>query len=132
MEAPGISLLLAEDNAINLKVALCFLEKLGYPVDVAHNGREVLAAYEKQAYDVILLDIQMPEIDGLEVARRLRQQTGHKKQPWLIAMTAHAMNSDRSACFAAGINDYLQKPTRLEDLKGALLRAVRAVEVPAS
>jgi two-component system, sensor histidine kinase and response regulator len=126
---PSISLLLAEDNPINLKVALCFLEKLGYPVDVANNGREVLAAYAKQPYEVILLDIQMPEIDGLEVARQIRKQTGQTKQPWLIAMTAHAMNSDRSACFAAGINDYLQKPTRLEDLKSALLRAERAVEV---
>jgi two-component system, sensor histidine kinase and response regulator len=126
---PSISLLLAEDNPINLKVALCFLEKLGYPVDVANNGREVLAAFAKQPYAVILLDIQMPEIDGLEVARRIRKQTGEAKQPWLIAMTAHAMNSDRSACFAAGINDYLQKPTRLEDLKSALLRAERAVEV---
>jgi two-component system, sensor histidine kinase and response regulator len=126
---PSISLLLAEDNPINLKVALCFLEKLGYPVDVANNGREVLAAYAKQPYEVILLDIQMPEIDGLEVARQIRKQTGQAKQPWLIAMTAHAMNSDRSACFAAGINDYLQKPTRLEDLKSALLRAERAVEV---
>jgi two-component system, sensor histidine kinase and response regulator len=126
---PSFSLLLAEDNPINLKVALCFLEKLGYPVDIANNGREVLAAFAKHPYEVILLDIQMPEIDGLEVARRIRKQTGQTKQPWLIAMTAHAMKSDRSACFAAGINDYLQKPTRLEDLKGALLRAEHAVEV---
>jgi signal transduction histidine kinase/DNA-binding response OmpR family regulator len=111
-----LRLLLAEDNIINQKVALRLLERLGYRADVASDGLEVLAALEQQHYDVILMDVQMPEMDGLETTRSIRTNMPNELQPWIIAMTAHALQEDRERCFAAGMDSYIGKPFRIEEL----------------
>ena len=115
-----LKILLAEDNLNNQKLALLALGRLGYRVDVASNGVEVLDALDRQSYDVVLMDIQMPELDGLETTRRIRQQTANDSKPWIIAMTANAMQGDREMCLAAGMNDYVSKPIRIERLVAAL------------
>ncbi len=117
-------ILLAEDNVVNQKVALLMLRKLGYRADVAANGHEVLAAVQRQPYDIILMDVQMPEMDGFEATRQLRVNTpsGASGQ-WIIALTANAMQGDREACLAAGMDDYLSKPIKQPDLQAALQRA---------
>ncbi len=117
-------LLLAEDNAVNQKVALTMLQKLGFRADVAANGLEVLAAVERQPYDVILMDVQMPEMDGMEASRRLVElYPDRAKRPWIVALTANAMQGDREACLAAGMDDYISKPIKRADLLTALERA---------
>lgn len=128
-----LRILLAEDNATNQKLAMRLLERLGYRADLAANGLEVLQALERQEYDVILMDMQMPEMDGLETTRRIRNLTGFKQpqvanlsgfsQPRIIAMTANAMQGDRELCLAAGMDDYVSKPIRVEELIGALRRS---------
>jgi CheY-like chemotaxis protein len=115
-----LRLLLAEDNTINQKVALSVLEHLGYTADVANNGAEAVAAIERQSYDVILMDVQMPEMDGIEATRRIRAALPAAMQPRIIAITANAMQGDRDECFAAGMDDYISKPFRPEDLISAL------------
>jgi signal transduction histidine kinase/DNA-binding response OmpR family regulator len=115
----AIRILLAEDNPINQKVALGQLRKLGYTADVAANGREVLAAMVRQKYDLIFMDCQMPELDGFEAAREIRAR---RDDIYIVAMTANAMESDRRACIAAGMNDYLSKPAQVSDLQAALER----------
>ena len=127
--APGATrperLLLAEDNAVNQKVALHMLARLGYRADIAANGLEVLAALERQRYDIILMDVQMPEMDGLVAARRIRE--ARSATPWIIALTANAMEGDREACLACGMNDYVSKPIRAVELAAALERARAAL-----
>jgi signal transduction histidine kinase/DNA-binding response OmpR family regulator/HPt (histidine-containing phosphotransfer) domain-containing protein len=127
-----LRILLAEDNATNQKLALRLLERLGYRADLAANGLEVLQALDRQEYDVILMDMQMPEMDGLETTRRIRNTnlTGSEnlsgfRQPRIIAMTANAMQGDREICLAAGMDDYVSKPIRVEELIGALRRSGR-------
>ncbi|MCG3211324.1 MAG: Sensor histidine kinase RcsC [Anaerolineae bacterium] len=115
-----LKILLAEDNAINQKVAVRLLEKIGYHADVVANGLEVLEALMRQPYDVILMDVQMPEMDGLETTRIIRQQWPFDRQPQIVAMTANAMASDREQCLEAGMNNYVSKPVRLEELQRAL------------
>ncbi|MDJ0714881.1 MAG: response regulator [Prochloraceae cyanobacterium] len=115
-----LRVLLAEDVPVNQKVFLNMLRRLGYRADTASNGVEVLQALRRQTYDVIFTDIQMPEMDGLEVTRRIRKQQGSLISPWIIAMTAHAMKSHRQQCLDAGMNDYISKPVRLEDIVEAL------------
>jgi PAS domain S-box-containing protein len=117
----GLRLLVAEDNAVNRQLALAMLAKLGQPADVVENGREALEALERQAYDVVLMDVQMPELDGLEATRQIRDQFG-SDGPTIIAMTANAMEGDREKCLAAGMDDYLSKPIRPEELERALAR----------
>jgi signal transduction histidine kinase/CheY-like chemotaxis protein/HPt (histidine-containing phosphotransfer) domain-containing protein len=119
-----LRLLLAEDNATNQKVALHFLAQLGYQADVAANGEEVLTSLRRQNYDVVLMDVHMPEMDGLEATRRIRQQWPDGQRPYLIAMTASAMEGDREMCLQAGIDDYMSKPIRLPALVEALQRAI--------
>ena len=118
-----LRVLLAEDNVVNQRVALRLLERLGYRVDVARNGIEVLQALERQSYDVVLMDVQMPEMDGLEASRQISKIARPGKKPWIIAMTANAMEGDREACLAAGMNDYLSKPVQMTTLRNVLERA---------
>jgi PAS domain S-box-containing protein len=118
-----LSILLAEDNIINQKVATRILSQMGYRPDVVHNGVEVLEALERQKYDVILMDVQMPDMDGLEATRRVRVQYTGARRPWIIAMTANAMDSDRKNCFDAGMDGYLSKPVRIEALEAELVRS---------
>jgi PAS domain S-box-containing protein len=122
-------LLLAEDNPVNQKVALHMLARAGYRADTAANGLEVLGALERQHYDIVLMDVQMPEMDGLEATRRIRatQEPG-KPVPWIIALTANAMEGDREICEQAGMNDYVTKPMKSSDLTTALLRARQALQ----
>jgi PAS domain S-box-containing protein len=117
-----LRILVAEDNAINQKLALQMLRKMGYRADLAGDGTEVLQALERQPYDVILMDVQMPEMDGLEVTRRICQTWTPENRPHIIAMTANAMLGDREACLAAGMDDYISKPVRGEELQNALER----------
>ena len=116
----SLRILVAEDNAVNQKVALQLLERLGYRADVAWNGLEVLDALERQPYDVVLMDIQMPELDGLDASRRICERWSSGVRPRIIAMTANVMPEDREACFSAGMDDYLAKPIRPEELARAL------------
>jgi CheY-like chemotaxis protein len=117
-------LLLAEDNAVNQKVALLMLAKLGFRADVAADGHEVLEAVQRQRYDIILMDVQMPEMDGLEASRRISQRwPARRDRPWIIALTANAMEGDRDACIAAGMDDYISKPIKSAELAAALARA---------
>jgi PAS domain S-box-containing protein len=116
----NLRILLAEDNPVNQKVALKMLEKLGYKADIANNGLEVLAHLYKNTYDLILMDVQMPEMDGLETTRQICQRWSPQERPMIIAMTAGAMYEDRERCLTAGMNDYLSKPIRIEALKEAL------------
>jgi CheY-like chemotaxis protein len=117
-----LRILLAEDNLTNQKVALRMLMRLGYEADVAVNGLEAVKAARGQNYDIILMDVQMPEMDGLEATRQIRMERAASDQPYIIAMTAAVMQLDREKCLEAGMNDFLAKPTRLEDLTQALKR----------
>jgi signal transduction histidine kinase/DNA-binding NarL/FixJ family response regulator len=114
-----LRILLAEDNLVNQKVALQILEQMGYRPDVARNGLEVLAALHRQDYDVVLMDVQMPQMDGLAATRRICQEWPTAR-PRIIAMTANAMQGDREECLHSGMDDYLSKPIRVEELIEAL------------
>ncbi len=107
-------ILLAEDNPINQQLALVILKKMGYNPAVAENGKEALSLLQKEPYDLIFMDIQMPEMDGLETTRTIRSGSGH--QPLIIAMTANATRQDREECLSEGMNDYLSKPINIEEL----------------
>ena len=120
-----LRVLLAEDNVVNQRVATLLLERLGYRPDVVGNGEEALEAVASRPYDVVLMDVQMPVMDGLEATRRVRALPA-VRQPRIVAMTANAMAEDREACLAAGMDDYLAKPVRREDLASALARATVA------
>ncbi|MDP5016457.1 MAG: response regulator [Dolichospermum sp.] len=115
-----LKILLAEDNVVNQKVAVNILQRLGYRPDVAANGLEVLIALRRQHYDVVLMDIQMPEMDGLTATQKICEEWPLSSRPWIIAMTANAMQGDREKCLEIGMNDYTTKPIRLEDLTRAL------------
>ena len=117
----SLRILMAEDNPVNQKVALSMLKRIGYQADVAANGFEVLQALERQPYDVVLMDVQMPEMDGFEATRRIRS-LGSKI--CIIAMTAHALNGDKRACLDVGMDEYVSKPIRMEELQKVLERCV--------
>jgi PAS domain S-box-containing protein len=119
-EAHPLKILVAEDNTVNQKVVQQLLAHLGYRADVVANGVEVLDALERQNYDVVLMDVQMPEMDGLEATRRLRARYG-AGGPRVIAMTANAMPGDREKCMAAGMDSYVSKPVELEDIRAVLV-----------
>jgi CheY-like chemotaxis protein len=129
-ERPGevhpLRVLLAEDNVVNVKLALRLLERIGYTADVVENGFEVLAALEAGDYDVVLMDVQMPEMDGLEATRRIRDRWPARPLR-IVAMTANAMGGDREMCLAAGMDDYVSKPVRPELLAAALEAAALAL-----
>jgi signal transduction histidine kinase/CheY-like chemotaxis protein/ligand-binding sensor domain-containing protein len=129
-----LRILVAEDNPVNQRVALRQLERLGYRADLAANGREALDACERSRYDVVLLDVSMPELDGLEVTRRVRAlapaasappEGAGARQLWIVAMTASALPDDRQRCLDAGMDDYISKPVGLESLALALQRCPR-------
>jgi CheY-like chemotaxis protein/nitrogen-specific signal transduction histidine kinase len=121
-ERNPLKILLAEDNAVNQKLAIRMLERFGYRVDVAGNGLEVLESLERQSYDLIFMDVQMPEMDGLEATRKIRAKGSIIH---IVAMTANAMQGDREECLAAGMNDYVSKPIQVKELVGALERCRR-------
>lgn len=117
--AKDLHILLAEDNPVNRRMAVLMLKKLGYKADSVGNGREVLQALERQSYDLILMDVQMPEMDGLEATKEIRRRWP-SGGPRILALTAHAIAGDREKCLEAGMDGYLCKPINLEDLKAAL------------
>jgi signal transduction histidine kinase/CheY-like chemotaxis protein len=117
-----LKILLAEDNLVNQKVATKLLERLGYRIDVVANGLEVLDALKRQHYDVVLMDVQMPEMDGVEATRRIRDDFSPDRQPCIVAMTAHALEGDRERYLAEGMDDYVSKPIRAKKLIKALKR----------
>ncbi|MEM7587927.1 MAG: response regulator, partial [Acidobacteriota bacterium] len=116
-----LSILLTEDNLVNQMVTRRLLELLGYQADVAANGLEAIEAVRRQSYDVVLMDIQMPEMDGIDATRHIVRQEPESR-PQIIAMTASALPSDRERCLQAGMDDYIVKPVSLEDLHAALER----------
>jgi signal transduction histidine kinase/DNA-binding response OmpR family regulator len=118
-----LRILVAEDNAVNQKLALRLLSQLGYRADVAGNGLEAIQAVERQPYDVVLMDVQMPEMDGLEATRQICARWPGGRRPRIIAMTANAMQGDREVCLEAGMDDYVSKPIRVEELVAALNRS---------
>jgi CheY-like chemotaxis protein/HPt (histidine-containing phosphotransfer) domain-containing protein len=115
-----LRVLLADDNPINQKVGFSLLQKLGYRADLASNGIEVLQALEHKAYDIIFLDVQMPEMDGLETTRKICDRWPREQRPCIIAMTGNAVLGDRDKCLAAGMDDYISKPVRVGELQDAL------------
>jgi CheY-like chemotaxis protein len=117
-----LKILLAEDNAVNQKLALRLLEQMGYRADVASNGLEAVESVARQKYDVILMDVQMPEMDGLEATRQIIAQWPDR-HPRIIGLTANALEGDREMCLAAGMQDYISKPIRVEELVEALERS---------
>jgi signal transduction histidine kinase/ActR/RegA family two-component response regulator len=118
-----LRILLAEDNVVNQKLALRLLAQMGYQADVAANGVEAVEAVERQPYDLVLMDVQMPEMDGLEATRAIIQHLPPERRPWIVAMTANVMDGDREACVQAGMKGYISKPIRVDELVGAVLTA---------
>jgi CheY-like chemotaxis protein len=117
-----LRILLAEDNAVNQKLALRLLQQMGYRADLASNGLEAVESVERQTYDVVLMDVQMPEMDGLEASRRIISAVPADRRPRIVAMTANAMQGDREMCMAAGMDDYIAKPIRVDHLVEALMQ----------
>ncbi|MBK9114600.1 MAG: GAF domain-containing protein [Betaproteobacteria bacterium] len=125
-----LRILLAEDNVVNQKLALRLLQQMGYRADLASNGIEAIESVARQAYDVVLMDVQMPEMDGLEAARQITARWPADARPRIVAMTANAMQGDREMCLAAGMDDYLTKPIRVERLVEALANSPARKERP--
>ncbi len=127
-EVCPLRILLVEDNFVNQRVAQLLLQKMGYHPDIVGNGREALEAVASGAYDTLLLDVQMPVMDGLETARRLVADYPPERRPWIIAMTANALDGDRATCLAAGMDDYTSKPVRSAVIIDALRRGHAALQ----
>ena len=123
-----LRILLAEDNVVNQKLAVRLLAQMGYRADLAANGLEAIDAVERQTYDVVLMDVQMPEMDGFEASREINRRWPDVRRPRLVAMTANAMEGDRELCTAAGMDDYVAKPIRVEELVAALERCRRRAD----
>ena len=125
-KALPLRILLAEDNTVNQKLTVHILGKLGYACDIAQNGIEVLEALERRPYDLIFMDLQMPEMDGLETTRHILERTPAGKRPTIVAMTASAARTDREQCMAVGMDDFVAKPVRLEEFRAVVERWGRA------
>ena len=117
-----LRILLAEDNVVNQKLALRLLQQMGYRADLASNGVEAIESVARQTYDVVLMDVQMPEMDGLEASKAITARFRPGERPRIVAMTANAMQGDRELCLAAGMDDYVTKPIRVDALVEALAR----------
>ncbi len=121
-EKLSLRILLAEDNLLNQKVLLQVLKHLGYSADLANNGLEVLDMLHRQHYDIILMDVQMPLMNGIEATRRIKQEWLPEKCPWIIAVTANTMPGDREICLEAGMDDYVSKPVDIQKLVQAIAK----------
>ncbi|CAN1209120.1 hypothetical protein TUMEXPCC7403_02785 [Tumidithrix helvetica PCC 7403] len=115
-----LQILLVEDSPINQKLACYMLKKLGYGIDVAHHGRECIEKLKERSYEIILMDMQMPEMDGLTATEIIRREVKHPNHPWIVAMTANALPEDRQKCIAVGMNDYISKPIRIDEIMRVL------------
>ncbi len=127
-----LRILLAEDNVVNQKLAVRLLEKMGYRADVVGNGIEAIEALERQPYDLVLTDVQMPELDGIEATRRIVARWARRERPRIVAMTADAMSGDRERCLEAGMDGYITKPIRTEELVAAIKGAPRREDLSPS
>ena len=121
-----MSILLAEDNLVNQKVATRLFKKLGYKIDVANNGLEVIKSLEEGSYDLIFMDIQMPEMDGLEATSQVIAKWGEER-PRIVALTANAMREDREKCYEVGMDDYLTKPFKPVELEEAITKTYEKI-----
>ncbi|MGD0590899.1 MAG: response regulator [Bacteroidota bacterium] len=124
-----LRILLAEDSLVNIKIVLWFLRKLGYHADVAFNGIEVIDALKRRSYDVILMDAEMPEMDGRQATMLIRKDFPSDQQPNIIAMTANAQTGDREEFLFIGMNDYITKPIKMEDMIRVLLASKPTPEI---
>jgi CheY-like chemotaxis protein len=122
-----LRILLAEDNKVNQKVALRFLEKLGYRADIAFNGIEAIDALRRQTFDLILMDVQMPDMDGEEATIKIRREFLREKQPKIVAMTANALKSDKERYLTIGMDDYIVKPFKIEELVRVLTETYQSL-----
>jgi CheY-like chemotaxis protein len=112
---------------VNQKLALRLLSRMGYQADLAANGLEAIQAVGRQRYDLVLMDVQMPEMDGLEATRRIVEEVPLDQRPWIVAMTANAMDGDRERCLDAGMKGYISKPIRVDELVAVVLTAPPAI-----
>jgi CheY-like chemotaxis protein len=121
---PGKKVLVAEDYIVNQEVTQDILELMEFEVDIAENGREAVEKHQKNFYDIILMDIQMPELDGYEATKQIRQSEGAAKHTTIIALTANALSGDREKCIQAGMDDYISKPIEASKLEQVLRKHI--------
>jgi two-component system sensor histidine kinase/response regulator len=126
-----LQILVAEDNIINQRVAMGILLQFGYRTDLVVSGKEAVEAVERQKYDLLFMDIQMPDMDGLEATRQICSRMSPSERPYIVAMTANAMKEDRDLCLSAGMDDYLSKPIRRDEIRAVIERAAKAHPIAA-
>jgi len=122
-----LRILVAEDNQVNQKLAQKILQKMGYRADIAGNGLEVAESVDRPQYDVVLMDLHIPEMDGIEATRRILQKYPKEYRPSIIAVTVDAMQGDRELCISAGMDDYISKPIQIAELQEAQERSAKPV-----